>query len=238
MVPLDGNLSMGKDSKIEISGDGVLVVTGNFSSDNKSDINNNGIIAIKGDMAFHSSPHDDYDGSGDLYVDGDIANNGDAEAIEKKLSELKPAHTDIYDMVTGGISTLPITLVYFKATAQDDKVVLKWEMTEEVNTAFFTVERSTDGRTFTNIGTVKGAGNSHEIRTYSYSDPYPANGLSYYRLKQTDFDGKFERFKVVAVSREAITTDPNSVIKLVTPNPCSASFHMDYEVPTSGTVHL
>src|SRR5690554_1149851 len=47
------------------------------------------------------------------------------------------------------------------------------------------------GLTWNPIGKIKGAGNSQEILNYSFTDLLPQNGISYYRLKQTDFDGKF-----------------------------------------------
>jgi len=91
---------------------------------------------------------------------------------------------------------LPIKLGYFDATfnTTTKTVDLNWLTETEINNEFFTIEKSKDGVTFEVVGTLKGAGNSNEARSYSTKDFYPFYGTSYYRLKQTDFDGQFEYF--------------------------------------------
>ena len=236
---INGNLNMGNKSNITINEGGVLIVTGDFTADNKIVVGNGGIIAIGGNMSFPTNNQDTYNGSdGDLFVVGTVSGNNDASTSAQDGTSLQTQYPAIYDILQNGNGTLPISLTYFKATVSDTQVKVAWETSTEINNDFFTIERSGDGKTFESISTIKGAGNSQQNKKYFYNDPYPLNGVSYYRLTQTDFDGKFERFKVVAVSYQAIAIDPNPVIKLVAPNPFSASFHMDYEVPTSGTVYI
>ena len=100
-----------------------------------------------------------------------------------------------------GIGTaLPIELLDFSAEPTDKVVNLKWITSSEINNSHFTVERSTDGVTFSKVLEMPGAGNSNTIRTYKAVDESPAMGVSYYRLKQTDFNGDFTYSEWVVVN--------------------------------------
>jgi len=94
---------------------------------------------------------------------------------------------------------LPIELISFKAACNKGSVYLKWVTASEINNDYFTLERSTDAINWTIIGTVDGAGNSNQNINYSYVDNEPYNGVSYYRLKQTDFDGQFKYSNIIAI---------------------------------------
>lgn len=84
---------------------------------------------------------------------------------------------------------LPIELLSFTATPNGSQVDLRWSTASEQGNAFFTVERGTDGNTFDALWQVPGAGNSQTVQEYADRDASPLPGLSYYRLRQTDFDG-------------------------------------------------
>ncbi|SDK43460.1 Por secretion system C-terminal sorting domain-containing protein [Catalinimonas alkaloidigena] len=84
---------------------------------------------------------------------------------------------------------LPIELTSFTASAENEAVVLRWVTASETNNAFFTVERSADGVHFEALGRLDGAGTSQFTHSYHFTDPSPLGGLSYYRLRQTDYDG-------------------------------------------------
>jgi hypothetical protein len=96
---------------------------------------------------------------------------------------------------------LPIQLLAFDARPDPAarQVLLTWATASEVNNAYFTVERSPDGRNFQPILQVPGAGNSRTRLDYRTIDGQPLAGVSYYRLKQTDTDGTFTYSKIVAV---------------------------------------
>lgn len=96
-------------------------------------------------------------------------------------------------------STLPISLLYFKARQINGDVLLTWATAQEVNNASFTIERSITGGPFEAIKTMAGAGNSHHTIEYSYSDANAPAGTILYRLKQTDLDGRFTYSPVVTV---------------------------------------
>lgn len=86
---------------------------------------------------------------------------------------------------------LPIQLLKFTAFYNGNDVDLNWETASEINNDFFTVERSVDGTQFSEIGRVDGAGNSDHFIPYHSKDRTPFMGQSYYRLKQTDFNGNY-----------------------------------------------
>ncbi len=88
-------------------------------------------------------------------------------------------------------TVLPIELLSFKAEVVQQAVQLDWITATELNNDAFMVERSTDGELFHSIGTLEGAGTSHQEIHYAFLDRSPLQGTSYYRLKQVDFDGGF-----------------------------------------------
>lgn len=96
-------------------------------------------------------------------------------------------------------SPLPIKLLSFNAHKNDNVVDLTWTTETEVNNNYFTLERSADGFEFSQIAIVPGAGNSTQELNYARTDYNPLPGISYYRLKQTDYDGNFSYSNTVAV---------------------------------------
>src|SRR5690606_31031404 len=84
---------------------------------------------------------------------------------------------------------------------------------------YFTVERSQNGIHYEVIGEVQGYGTTNEQQDYEFVDSNPLQGLSYYRLRQTDFDGTTEIFRPVSVVFEGLASASASVF----PNPFSQS---------------
>ena len=100
-------------------------------------------------------------------------------------------------LVAGG-TPLPIELISFNADCHNNTVLLSWATASEINNAYFTIQRSMDGITFSDLVFINGKGNSNTLSNYSYLDKNPLNGLTYYRLKQTDFNGDFTTSSLVA----------------------------------------
>ncbi len=114
------------------------------------------------------------------------------------------------------ISPLPVELDKFWAEVVPGGVDLFWETASELNNHYFTVERSVTGETFTAIGDkVAGKGTTNQRSKYSLKDTNPVHGTSYYRLKQTDFDGSFAHSKTIAVKYDG----PSMAFMNVYPNP-------------------
>lgn len=114
---------------------------------------------------------------------------------------------------------LPIQLLRFTAKPEVDRVKLEWVTATEINNDFFTIERSLDGKTFQIVAEQDGAGNSNSIRKYTGYDLDPVNGVSFYRLKQTDFDGSYTHSSWQKVEFEK----SNEFSLEMIPSPTSAS---------------
>lgn len=109
---------------------------------------------------------------------------------------------------------LPIELISFSAQEGPNEVTIRWETASETNNSHFTVERSANARDWDEIRLIAGAGNSSTIIQYEITDDNPLYGRSYYRLKQTDFNGTFTYSEVQSVYVEAISIDSE-----IYPNP-------------------
>ncbi|MDB4286258.1 T9SS type A sorting domain-containing protein [bacterium] len=121
----------------------------------------------------------------------------------------------------------PIELLYFKAKALDNEtVLLTWQTVIERNNAYFTVEKSDNGIDFESIEEVSGAGDSNTPISYQTFDKKPVEGINYYRLKQTDFDGAFSYSEI----RSAFFKNKGSIISIF-PNPTSEFLNIQIENP-------
>jgi|GEM_PF-491095 len=106
------------------------------------------------------------------------------------------------NFVAHNITPLPVTLTKFTVARQGTTALLQWQTAIEQNSKEFTIQRSTDGIKYNGIGSVEAAGNSNNLRNYAFVDPAPVTGKNYYRLNQTDLDGKsaFSPVRVLAFS--------------------------------------
>lgn len=95
---------------------------------------------------------------------------------------------------------LPIELIDFTANVGELNLVeLAWQTASEINNDYFTIERSLNARNWEEVDRIDGAGNSNKVLSYTYTDDSPYSGTSYYRLKQTDFDGQYSYSPIRAV---------------------------------------
>jgi len=116
--------------------------------------------------------------AGDDPVSGDGANGADAADVSGLFAALSAG------------TLLPVTWTSFTVTSQNNSAVLEWKTAAESNSVSFTVQYSTDGINFKNIAVIPASGNSSTIKTYTYThqDPLPVTG--YYRIYQTESNGK------------------------------------------------
>ena len=103
----------------------------------------------------------------------------------------------------GGGNPLPIELTSFNVRLINKKVLVDWATASELNNDFFTIEKSSDNVNFFTLAVVNGSGTTSQAHQYQYLDDKPFGGMSYYRLKQTDFDGQSTTFPTVAVFNAA-----------------------------------
>lgn len=148
--------------------------------------------------------------------------------------------SDVYIIIQGpGIpwqvvhvpgSTLPITLVSFDAVPEQGFVRLDWATASEKDNAYFTVERSTDAIAFEPVLQLSGAGNSASMLHYSTVDQNPLAGISYYRLRQTDFNGTSTVSPVVVVNNQGMDGGTFSIF----PNPSGSGEAITLPVSAMG----
>jgi surface protein len=122
---------------------------------------------------------------------------------------------------TSVCAPLPITLINFSATSMNanTSVLLSWETTQEENSDYFSILKSSDGITWNKIGQEAAKGYTTAISKYKFTDPNP-EANNYYRLKEVDLDGKITYSKIRQVAVRMNHAPKNSI----TPNPNDGSF--------------
>ncbi len=198
----------------------VLYINGNLNNVIAGDITVNGTLKVDGDVSNLGS-NVSVGENGYVGVSGDFDNSfgsidiadGGSVLVGGVFTGNPPSNGDIV-LVTPEVA-LPIELILFNVYKVDNNVNIYWETASEINNDYFTIERSTDGVSYEIIGTVRGAGNSSTTLDYSYTDKNPLNGVSYYRLTQTDYNGDYEVFDPVSVSylnEDALHIGPNPAV--------------------------
>ena len=118
---------------------------------------------------------------------------------------------------------LPVELVNFDVKAHtNNSALLSWNTASEIDNDYFTIEHSRDGIAYEAIGKVYGAGTTDRAQSYSYIDELPFQGLNYYRLKQTDFDGQYSYSEV-----RTLVFDNKDRAPSVYPNPADDILFVD-----------
>ncbi|MCL6259659.1 T9SS type A sorting domain-containing protein [Aquiflexum sp. TKW24L] len=169
-------------------------------------------------------PIDDYNEfmvtqwDGSQWIDlGQTGLSGDANTGSVRNQTAVPSFSPGIFTLSQSFRILPIELLSFTAAiTEDDKIKVSWSTSQEKNNALFTLEKSLDGSDWSTIGLVPGAGDSYIVLFYDFIDESPVYGRQYYRLTQTDFDGKSETFKVVGVT---IQNNNEKIEYKVYPNP-------------------
>jgi hypothetical protein len=123
--------------------------------------------------------------------------------------------------VTCALVLLPVEWLSFQALLSGDEqdVDCVWRTATELNNDYFSVERSADAKHWEVIGTVQGAGTSSQESSYVFKDQNPLPDVSYYRVRQTDFNGEKDWSTISAVKR-------NEPLFLVYPNPGNGVFRV------------
>ncbi len=121
------------------------------------------------------------------------------------------------------VQPLPVEFLDFNASRKSNEVQLIWSTATEINNSYFAVERSADGNNFETIDSVAGAGNSNSIIAYEFTDKNPLKEkVSYYRLRQMDYDG----------------ATSYSIVKAVKPVQAAINIGSVYPVPATETVNI
>ncbi|MBK9543343.1 MAG: T9SS type A sorting domain-containing protein [Bacteroidetes bacterium] len=110
---------------------------------------------------------------------------------------------------------LPVELISFTGENIGEKNMLHWTTASELNNQYFQLEHSIDGISFLPFERKSGAGNNTSLLSYEAVDMHPPGKISYYRLKQVDYDGKFSYSSIIAIEMKGSTSNvflfPNPV---------------------------
>ncbi|MEQ8878329.1 MAG: T9SS type A sorting domain-containing protein [Cyclobacteriaceae bacterium] len=204
-LSVSGDMRMRDNSSLIVNSGGLITVTGAFRQDGSATmtINAGGEADFNGTTRLMGTSTIDgtLSSAGTFRIDGSICGSGSvtygATCTGTGTACGDPSWCDGSGTVTSG--TLPVELVYFTGELVRKMVVFTWETASEINNEYFTVERLEGNSEFKEIQVVPGAGNSDGPLSYFAHDLKPPHGVSYYRLKQTDFDGKTEEFNTIMI---------------------------------------
>ncbi len=129
---------------------------------------------------------------------------------------------------------LPVELISFEGENLGDNNHLFWATASEINNDYFVVERSSDGASFTEIARVDGAGTTSQVQNYEAFDMYPYEGLNYYRLRQTDFNGTITYSSIVVL--QSHTT--GVILDNVHPVPTTDNVGFDISVTNNSAITI
>jgi len=175
-----------------------------------------------------------------MTVDFTVINPGSSRYMETNGeffgNRLDDVGGTLVPFLTQDLSTpFPVEWLSFEAEqVGTEKVGLVWVTATEQNNAFFGIERSIDGMSFEQIGTVEGMGNSNDPRTYDYLDRNAAADRLYYRLRQVDIDGVFTYSEV----REVRLDQTFGLQISLYPNPASETLFLQSTEEVSGSFEI
>ncbi len=220
---INGDMNNDFRADLIVRNGGTLTVTGDFnnglqpdgSSANEGSVSvNNGSISVGGNLNNTYGSDITVDGGGSMSVTGNV-DNAQAASIDVADGTFSygGTMTDPHSGVNSsssdsectdgccgsGCAALPVSLVAFEAETTRMGVALQWCTVSEQSNDYFTIEKSLNGKDFKVLAEVKGAGDTNDERSYSYTDLTSNGQKAYYRLSQTDFDGTHVYLKVVVV---------------------------------------
>ncbi|MCF8330975.1 MAG: T9SS type A sorting domain-containing protein [Bacteroidales bacterium] len=164
----------------------------NDNDDGLSGINNPSNIVI----AHWNNSNNEWENIGQDATNGN-GNNGSVTVYDvSNFSDFTFGSTDETN------DPLPVELLSFEGKAFDNYNLLKWKTASQASNDYFTVERSFDDDFFETLVIIDGAGHSNQILNYQVKDNQPEKEITYYRLKQTDFNGNYSYSNVIAVQRK------------------------------------
>jgi hypothetical protein len=133
----------------------------------------------------------------------------------------------------GTIASTPVELTSFNANINNSIVNLNWNTATETNNRGFEIQRKSTTNDFITVAFVNGNGTATKPNNYSWSERL-LSGIYSYRLKQVDYNGKFEYSKSV----EVVVVPKNFSLEQNFPNPFNPSTIIRYNVPVESSINI
>ncbi|MBL0358976.1 MAG: T9SS type A sorting domain-containing protein [Chitinophagaceae bacterium] len=118
---------------------------------------------------------------------------------------------DRFRIVFKQSTVVPVSFISIKAAQTGNNIAVEWKVASQVNVVHYEIEKSANGRSFSNVGTINAGSGS----TYNWLDENTVSGNNYYRIKSVDNNGQVKYSEVVKVNigkgSGAITVSPNPV---------------------------
>jgi len=152
------------------------------------------------------------DSAGTWLSEGGVGTHKDTGSITSTLPITHVGNLALAN-ATGGTNALPVTWLDFTAALQNNAVMLKWSIAQEINVGYYAVEHSADGVRFNTVTQMNAYNNAGKGAAYQYLHTNPVRGINYYRIKEIDKDGKYVYSKTINIQ----LSDKNNIT--VTPNP-------------------
>ncbi len=127
---------------------------------------------------------------------------------------------------------LPVTLTDFQVQRSGVTNTVSWKTSQELNSSYFSIQRSNDGSNFTEIGRVKASGKSATIKNYSFADAAPKKGNNYYRIRMLDLDNSGKYSDIKNVRNDAL------LVFSLYPNPVRASLILEWNAESAGKADI
>ncbi len=226
---IDGNVTLGSGASMNVTANGILVITGNLTLEGNFNMVNGGNVVVKGNLNvtngsvqnntnFYVLGSTTASGGGKVNGCDGYGNPGGCQPANAgnigNATDLANENPDLADFV-GANGVMPVTLLSFSARLENEVVLIKWSTSREENFSHFEIEQALDDLQFQVIGRVNGLGyTTEDVQRYSFIHTDPVTGTNYYRLKAVDVDGTYEYFAMVKV----VVTQPKNVYAYANPS--------------------
>jgi hypothetical protein len=170
------------------------------------------------------------------------SNSGDLYrvVVATTAANLSDPNCNISDGVTIRITVdscgpvLDVNLVSFNGKLVNSRAQLSWSTTQETMPVHFIIEKSTDGRNFTSIGTQAGNNNGgNGINRYSFTDPAQINGTAWYRIVMVTQDGNKKYSSVIQLKDGKAEFDLSNLV-----NPFTNTLNFNVTLPVNSEISI
>lgn len=195
---ITGNFRMttsGSNTTLTIPVGVTFRVTGNLGDCTNNNVNYvvNGTLIVDGFIS--GGNNHDFSGSGTVQAGGLNFGNGTACPAPCNIN------WDVNTCTSGspGFCTLPIRVSYFAAEVKANGVHVRWVTESEEQVDYLTLEKSSNGRDFYGVADFTSQGSGIQQRNYGFLDERPLIGRSYYRIKETNLDGRLGYHRIISI---------------------------------------